>query len=457
MENGLARDDILGRRRWRGLRGRWRSVIAFVVIALVAAVFGCSSSPGATAKRCGTSPACGPGAACIDDGSGSGPACQLVCTDPSQCPVNTYCNDGLASGQLANWCAPSTYPVSQKLPGQWGDSCKSGCDTSDGFYCYGVLPTDANAFCSLAGCIGDADCPGGWWCATVNATPNHTTSVRTFGPTQSWCLPRQYCATCKMDHDCSKAADGTQQHCVQDSAGNGFCAPQCGSNAACPLDAACQLKWGVCAQAACKKESDCAVAAEHCTSGLCQLACTKDSDCPPANGAPQHCSGRVCVAQSCASDDDCPPTAGTFQHCNAGACAPECSTAADCNPSAGDQACVPLSVCVPRAGVCVGNHKLCSPCRSDADCTGGFCVNAQYSTERFCSAAMSGTATCSSTAPPSVADCPLLPTGIPATGFGCTTSADTSLAPANQCIGEVSLGSSQGVAQYVAGCWSVHQ
>jgi hypothetical protein len=420
------------------------AMLSFAVLFLT---LGCSS------KKCGSSQACAAGTVCIETPDG-GPACQQPCTGQAECPFNTYCNDGLANGQASNWCAPTTYPLAQ-LPGEWAASCKTGCDSADGFACYAPLPTDPDAFCTLNDCLYDSDCPGGWWCAEVNTAPNYTTTQRSFGTTTKWCLPRQYCSTCQMDHDCSKAADGTQQHCVQDSAGSGFCTPQCGSNASCPLDATCKLQWTVCAQATCKADTDCVVAAENCVAGSCQLKCEKDADCPSSNGAPQHCATGICETQACASDDDCPPTAGTFQHCNAGACTPECSTAAECNPKIGDQACVPLSVCVPRAGACVGNHGFCEPCLSDADCTDGYCVNAQYSTERFCSHAMAGSNVCSTTEPPATGSCPALPDGGPAKGFGCTTSADSALAPPNQCIGEVVLGAT-GQQMYVAGCWSVH-
>jgi len=454
MEHGLARrDDPFGRHPIARTITRTAGAIALLGWAALVLAIGCSSSPTA---MCGRSPACASGSVCVDDGSGAGKKCEKACTQQADCPINSFCNDA----QPSSWCAPSTYPVPQQ-PGQWGAPCPAGCDTGDGFDCYGVSPTDPNAFCTMPDCATDSDCPGGWWCATVNLTPNHTTVRRVFdGQTRAWCLPRQYCATCRMDHDCAKAADGTQQHCVQqDAAGNGLCAPQCGSNATCPLDAVCQLQWGVCAQAGCKQDADCQPngGAEKCFGGACELPCKKDADCAASNGAPQHCGqAGACVAKACASDDDCPPAAGTFQHCNGGACTPECSTSADCNAATGDQACVPLSVCTPRAGGCVGDGTFCSPCRSDADCNGGYCVNAQYSTERFCSAATVGGVACPATAAPPSTTCPKLPANASAKGFGCTTSADGSLAPANQCVGEVPFGMSQGQVVYVAGCFSAH-
>jgi hypothetical protein len=42
-------------------------------------------------------------------------------------------------------------------------------------------------------------------------------------------------------------------------------------------------------------------------------------------------------------------------------CTPECSSDGDC---AAGQRCKALSVCVPRAGACVGDGSFCSPCRT---------------------------------------------------------------------------------------------
>jgi hypothetical protein len=116
----------------------------------------------------------------------------------------------------------------------------------------------------------------------------------------------------------------------------------------------------------------------------------------------------------------------------------------------------PLKVCVPRAGACVGDGSFCAPCRADADCHNGYCLAADYSTERFCSQNMKPGTTCSSTGPPS-GSCPTRPLTANYKGVACTSSAsDTS--PANQCIGFVTFGkASNGQAQIVPGCWTVNR
>lgn len=358
---------------------------------------GCSSE--CESSKCAT------GNACIDDGSGSGETCHKTCTSQVECPFGWYCNDGQLTSQHKNWCVKNTnFPP--EGPMQWGTMCSPAggegankdCDWNDYFACYGTNPTDAMAFCTEYGCTEDSDCKGGWWCSTQNVGPNVVSADATFGKTRKLCLPRRYCAPCETDHDC--AQDLTPQHCAPDTQGKGYCAPQCSGDAACAPDAACVVPWNVCA---------------------------------PASGP------------NCKSDDDCPSAAGTFQHCDSGKCTLECAGAKDC--SGAGQSCLPSSVkvCKPRAGVCVGDGAFCSPCRSDVDCTDGFCVSgAPFSTERFCTA-QSNVAMCDSTVmnPPG---CPA-PTAN-AKAVQCTT------APVDQCIALVTLGAKTGQGQFVPGCWT---
>jgi hypothetical protein len=435
---------------------------SLAAIALVWALGCSSSSPPASCTTSG----CPAGDACVDDGAG--PACREACSQQGQCPLGFFCNDG----QPQSWCVQSTLQL-VRGEGQWGTPCSAAagfdgnpaCDTNDNFLCYGVAPTDATTFCTYYDCLYDSDCPGGWWCATIDDAPNVATASRTFGATRPVCLPRQYCAPCKMDHDCSPAEDGSQEHCVGATDATGatgaFCAPQCATSDDCPLDATCVIQWGVCADRRCASDGDCQTSgtAETCVAGVCAVTCATDADCPPSNGLPQRCAagpaGGSCAPQSCLSDDDCPPTLDTFQHCNAGACTPECASDADCNPGVSDQTCVPLSVCAPRAGTCAGDGHFCSPCRSDLDCTEGYCLVSAYSKERFCSQTMPAGTACSATTGAPAGACP--------TGMGANykaaacTSSPTDFAPANQCIGEVTFGVAAGQVQYQPGCWTLNR
>ena len=439
----------------RGFSAFFGLVVVGLFATFAPFVPGCSSSsaPSAAKPACDSSK-CAAGNQCIDDGSGSGPTCHEVCTAQT-CPFGWYCNDGEVSGQPANWCVQGTTSLTQTT-GQWGTPClpsggegkNTACDTADSFACYGVSPTDADAFCTIFGCQADTDCPGGWWCETVDTAPNVTTALRSFGQTRTVCTPRQYCATCLMDHDCPASAGGTQQHCIQTGTGAdggttpGYCSPQCASTADCALDAKCATQWAVCS---------------------------------PAQGT------------TCASDDDCPPASGTYQHCNSGTCTPECGTDSDCTGMG--QKCGSLSACEPRAGTCLGTGGFCSPCRADSDCTGGgTCLYTDYSTERYCSVPMSA-----GTCPPDAAgmtytineppkgDCPAAPQGSAAAvsgkgAVGCTiagtacTSNKTcklgttcvegfcmALAPANQCIALTSISDGNGGETSVVGCWTVNR
>jgi hypothetical protein len=382
---------------------------AWGLFCTLAGAGGCSNSSECESSRCAA------GNACIDDGTGSGTTCHLLCTAQSDCPYGYYCNDGQLGSQGKNWCAPNTnYPPANPDEDQWSKACpasggekNAACDYANFFACYGTSPTDATSFCTEFGCSQDSDCKGGWWCSTQNVGPNVVSANETFGQTRTLCLPRWYCAPCKLDHDCSAAQDGSPQHCVPDSNGNGYCTPECSSTADCTLDATCVAPWDVCG---------------------------------PASG------------EACMTDDDCPPASGTFQHCEGGKCSPECGSNADCPTG---ETCKPqsYSVCRPRAGVCVGSGGFCSPCRSDADCTTGFCATAGLSTERFCTAKASVAACDSSlTDPPG---CPVPTASDNWKSVMCTSGGDP--AAADQCVAFVTVGAGTSEAQAVPGCWSANR
>jgi hypothetical protein len=385
------------------------SAVAFAMVMALTWPLGCSSSSGS--QGCDSS-RCATGNECIDDGSGSGPACHKVCTSSADCPFNWSCNDNPSK----SWCVINTTTYPEKPSGQWGTGCPAGggeqgnsaCDSADGFACYGTSTTDADAFCTVFGCKVDTDCPGGWWCATVNQAPNVKTNTATFGPTRTVCMPRAYCAPCHVDHDCQAASDGTAQHCAKDKQGNLYCTSECGSDGNCALDATC-TDW--------------------------------ESLCTPAQGS------------ACRSDDDCPPANGVIQHCDGGQCSPECAGDSDCK-SVGDAGasakCAWRKVCAPRAGTCVGTGGFCSPCHSDADCKNGYCFSAlPYSPERFCS--LKSTAVPCDTANVDPAGCPR-----PTSTENWLDSACT-VKPPNQCEALVSFGTSTGQGVGVPGCWTVNR
>ena len=89
------------------------------------------------------------------------------------------------------------------------------------------------------GCTQDSDCGPGFGCTSVNATPNVENAKRTtVDQVQNVCVRRAYCSTCVSDVDCPSVA-GVAQHCITDSLGHPFCAPECQATANCNNEAKC--------------------------------------------------------------------------------------------------------------------------------------------------------------------------------------------------------------------------
>lgn len=288
----------------------------FVGIGVLAA---CSSDEKPATPKC-DSAKCAPGNTCIMfDGEEK---CRKTCSsnaDPAaSCPFGYTCTDPETG--VPPFCMQDTAvrddgkPLEKKPSGQWGAKCQAnlgienpGCDTAQGFFCYGTAPTDGDAYCTRYDCEKDSDCGAGFWCGKINQTPNVQTAKRTtFGEVQNVCLRRTYCSTCKVDLDCPPIA-GTAQHCLEDASGARFCAPECDDNQGCPTEAKCS-------------------------------------------------------------------SYGDFKACN------------------------------PRAGVCVGDGSLCSPCRVDTDCgDDGLCVKGRYTTEKAC--AKKSTSSCGTEDKPAQGSC----------------------------------------------------
>ncbi len=244
---------------------------------------------------------CAPGNECLSDGSQT--KCRLVCDigadgtgGQASCPSNYSCVGGAPKA----YCRADRHAYAKKETGQWGSTCPASggfstneaCDLAQNFWCYGTSPVDAAAFCTQFDCTDDADCRGGWWCATVNTAPSVTHKIRSTGTTQRVCLPRTYCATCTADVDCPDV-NGTRQHCVDDAAGEKLCAPECTSNSNCNSEAKCAaidtLDAKVCQPraGACKGDG-----------ALC-APCLSDADCPMGTCASsQYSTEHYCTVKS---------------------------------------------------------------------------------------------------------------------------------------------------------------
>ncbi len=291
-----------------------RSLTLSVILGGISVV-ACSSSETPATPTCDDAK-CKPGNRCLPLNGVT--ECRKTCAsnaDPAtSCPFGYTCVD--TESGYEPFCVQNTgAPVVKKQTGQWGSPCQAnlgvenpGCDTEQGFYCYGIAPTDGNAYCTRYDCEKDSDCGAGFWCGKINKAPNVATAKRgTIGEVQQVCLKREYCATCRVDLDCPPIA-GKPQHCVADANGARLCSPECDDTKACPNEAKCL--------------------------------------------------------------------------------------------SAGD-----YKVCYPRAGVCVGDGSLCSPCRVDTDCgEDGACVKGQYTTERTC--AKKAPSSCGNKDKPEKGGCP---------------------------------------------------
>lgn len=329
-------------------------VVALGVAILAAAAAACSSEGGeaepGTGTDAGGAPTCNPAAClpgneCLSDGKET--ICRLVCAIQEDCPFNYHCE--VRKSAPKPFCVKDR-AVLQRKPGQWGVTClpsggqweNPACDVDNGFACYGRSPTDAQAYCTRFDCVDDADCPGGWTCGSINASPNVESTDREFFSTMKVCRRREYCAPCSTDLDCPKTEDGSTQYCVTDATGEGrYCTRECTRDANCALDAVCA-------------END------------------------EVDGA---------------------------------------------------------KLCRPRSGVCRGDGSLCAPCGSDADCAeNSVCVEADYSTERFCSEAVSACSKC--------------PKNLDGIKISCLAE-ESAATPKNHCVGTVAFG-----GQNVLGCWT---
>ncbi len=234
---------------------------------------GCSSTAVCEDSKCAA------GNKCIDDGKAL--ACRLVCDTQGACPFNFHCAEA-KSGKVA-YCAADTtkYPVLDK--GEWGAHCDShggfdsnpDCASDQNFWCYGQTPTDADAYCTQYQCTTDADCAGGYWCATINNAPDVRNSARTFGATNvtTVCKKRDYCAPCAADVDCPSVG-GVISHCTAADDGNKICTSECMNDGNCNPDAKCVQPDGVAALVCLPRAGTCKGDGSFCA------PCRSDVDCP---------------------------------------------------------------------------------------------------------------------------------------------------------------------------------
>ena len=259
------------------------SILVAMLVASVPVVTACTSDP-EPAVEC-DSDRCAPGNTCLPlDGVTK---CRKTCssnTDPStSCPCGYTCTD--TGTGVSPFCVQDTalradgLPLERKASGQWGASCPAnlgienpGCDTEQGFYCYGVSRADADAYCTRYDCERDSDCGAGFWCGRINQTPNVQTEGRTtIGAVQNVCLRRAFCSTCTADLDCP-SIQGRNQRCIEDGSGARVCTPECDSTQSCPTEARC-VDVGLEAKVCYPRSTVCVGDGSLCS------PCRSDADC----------------------------------------------------------------------------------------------------------------------------------------------------------------------------------
>ncbi|MGC4089691.1 MAG: hypothetical protein QM756_17745 [Polyangiaceae bacterium] len=168
--------------------------------------------------------------------------CRIQCSSHFDCaPVGTC--ESLPQGTFCKVSTPAK-------AGQYYTRCPFGdadCDTANGFSCAGSGAADLEAFCT-ADCKGQSDCPDGYRCGAIGATPcadqcgvvgqQTTTCVQAadigagkryqcaepFGLIRRVCVRNGFCTACEKDEDCLTVAG---QICAKDKGGNKICTTPC--------------------------------------------------------------------------------------------------------------------------------------------------------------------------------------------------------------------------------------
>lgn len=312
----------------------------------------------ATAEVCGTEPdgdaacaacdplQCLPGNACItgwrryDDAvqastSTQTTECRLPCGSQSDCPFDYHC---MAGGYCVNdrtaYAPTNAGEAAAGLP--WGAPCSpqhaadatdpdapltnnADCDVAQGFWCYATSPTSGNGYCTQYDCTDDGDCPGGFWCATIDDSPDARSATRDdWGTTTTLCMPRAYglepggyCAPCASNLDCPRNA-GVRQHCVSaDGAGGDekTCATECAGDSECPLDDMCAASDDAPTNVCLPRAATCIGDGTFCSPCHSDADCTGGGYCIPADFSTEHfCTTATptCTYTNNVFDDVCP-------------------------------------------------------------------------------------------------------------------------------------------------------
>ena len=141
---------------------RLRSLVVVGSAAVLLLVVACGSDDktvvqGAPAATCDSSK-CAAGNTCLPLAGET--KCRKTCTSndvaATDCPFGYTCTDTQPGTSVPPFCVAETgAAITQQATGQWGTPCQANlgsknpaCDGAQGFLCYGVSPTDGNAYCT---------------------------------------------------------------------------------------------------------------------------------------------------------------------------------------------------------------------------------------------------------------------------------------------------------------------
>jgi hypothetical protein len=290
-----------------------------------------------------------------------------------------------------------------------------GCKTTNYVYVDAAVPTGHD--CPL----GD-ECYGGTFCFEGTCTVTCTSNAECWSGTE--CRPyndagEMACVTVR--YQTGPVMVGTS--CGVDpnacAAVDPECDPQYACQASCTDDSTCSPGYHCSPEFnTCLKKLLCYARVQDDPDGYCTQECTDDRDCPSSLYCEYVASDtnpdrKLCVRRTfcspCLADKDCNLTGGV------------CATDAQGNKFC-TTPCVPTTdpgdpnfftcpqpyseckdngagrfLCYHRAGSCVGDGSVCSPCRSRKDCdvaSGAICYRNQYTQERFCTSTCTGAGTC---------------------------------------------------------------
>lgn len=390
------------------------------------------TDPGICEGKC-TAEKCGSGNTCVDN------HCALPCTSHLDCNADQDCVAAVEDDTNADIavCQPNgkgtigakcpfgdecgsqfACPDGKKCdPSCTGSDCPCAADACKPLVCRSAGAGDAEAYCTLQDCHADADCPGGYWCATVRDphqicgttkgndnfcgtttdpcvdpaqdSANGTTFVE--GPhcaLRNVCAPRRSCAPCSSDLDCSAVAG---QHCKQVGAEKA-CVRDCRADADCESgfqcsDGSCVPRFGSCVGPGtyctpCRNDNDCGGptsklacvsfggAERVCIDVTASMSCTSNGDCPTGpDGRHGYCEPTQKKCYLPPYNDD----ANSYS-CWGGNPGTTCTTASNCisNHCSTFDASIGLKVCCSQPGTaCLDDQECCSKTCNGADPAAG--------------------------------------------------------------------------------------